>query len=282
MKIKLVFDSTIDYTPEELKENNIEATPFIVMYDDKSFLDCVDITPEDFYIILESGKETTTSQPNVANTISLFNKILEEYDHIIYCCLPSELSGTYNAGVLAASEVDESKITVIDTKTGLGANRSLAKLVNKMVDENAPLDEIVSKCHALKNNSHAFFVPYDTKGLQKSGRFSNMAASIFSMIKLKLALELTKGGYIDKFAISRTDNKLYKEMVKKVREEGYTENNSKVYLIDTNNPEKLAEVKERLVEDFPGIEIESMFLSPTLGAHIGAKTYSVQFVRKEW
>ncbi|MEG0283743.1 MAG: DegV family protein [Erysipelotrichales bacterium] len=282
MKVKLVVDSTIAYTVEEAKEHDVAITPFHVMYQDKNLLDCVDILPEEFYELQERGVEASTSQPNVANTMGLFSELLKEYDHIVYCVLPAELSGTYNAGMLAASEIDPNRITVIDIKTGLGALRHLDKIVKNMVKENKTLEEIIEKCSRLKYNSHAFFMPYDTKQLHRSGRFGNMAASIFSMIKLKLSLQLTQEGYIDKFAISRTEAKLYREMVKKAKEEGFNGDNTIIYLIDTNYADKIKELRSKLEEDFKGAQFEYMYLSPTLGSHIGPKTYSIQFVKKEW
>ncbi|WP_423364256.1 DegV family protein [Mycoplasma sp. P36-A1] len=282
MKIKIVFDSTIMYTPEEAEKFNVGITPFIIVINNESYKDMVDIDYKTFYEKLDEGIEVSTSQPNVADTIALFENILTEYDHIIYFTLPEQLSGTYNAGKLAAREVSEEKITVVDIATGVGASRTLALNVNKMIEENKTVEEIVEYSKSLKYNSKLYVVVRDTKQLRKSGRFSNMAASIFTMIKLKLALTLKTDGLMDKFSISRSEAKLLKEIVDDAQNMNFTEQNSRVYIAHANVLDKAKELEKRIKDVYPNIEVEYMPFPPTLGAHSGAGSYAAHFTKKDW
>lgn len=282
MKIKLVFDSTIEYDEQMQKELNIAVTPFIVIINNKSYRDTVDIDYKEVYKAIDSSATVSTSQPNVADTIALFEEILKEYDHVIYFTLPEELSGTYNAGKLAAREVDESKVSVVDIGTGIGASRTLARNVNKMIAENKSVEEIVEYAKALRYNSKLYVVVRDTKQLRKSGRFSNMASSIFSMIKLKLALELKSDGYIDKFEITRSESKLLKKIMEDAKEKGYTQENATVYVAHADVEDKAKEMEAAIKAAYPEMEIEFMPFTPTLGAHSGAGSYAAQFVKKDW
>lgn len=282
MKVKFVFDSTIVYDEKEKKAADVEITPFIIMAEGKSYLDLVNITPLEVYNMLEAGIDVKTSQPNISSTIELFKELLEEYDHIMYFTLPEELSGTYNAGVLAAKEVDEKRITVIDIKCGLSANQNLARKAQAMLKEGKSLKEIEEKALEIKDNSHFYFIPDGMGFLAKSGRVSNMAAGFFNLIKLKIALDLKLTGWVDKFDVSRTENNLYKAIVKDAKKQGFTAENSMVYIIDTNIPEKCEELKVKLQKDFPGIEMVDQYLSPTIGTHTGPRAYGMQFVKKDW
>lgn len=281
MKIKLVFDSMVVYTPAEAKKHNVAITPMIINDDGKTYHDNVSITTREFYKKLDENHQMSTSQPNISETIELFKKLLKDYDHLIYVPIPEALSGTYATGVLAAKEVDPKRITVIDTHTGAGAGRVMIERGNEMIKEGKSVDEIVDYFMKASENSRFYIIPNSLDGLKKGGRISNVAASVFGIVKLKIALYLTPKGSIDKFEIARTENKILAKIVETIKKE-LGEEGLLIYLIHTGDLSLLDNAKAFLKKEFKKAEFQYMPLPPTLGAHAGPKTIAFHFVKKHW
>lgn len=281
MKIKLVFDSMVVYTPAEAKKHNVAITPMIINDDGKTYHDNVSITTREFYKKLDDNHQMSTSQPNISETIELFTKLLKDYDHLIYVPIPEALSGTYATGVLAAKEVDPKRITVIDTHTGAGAGRVMIERGNEMIKAGKSVAEIVDYFMKASENSRFYIIPNSLDGLKKGGRISNVAASVFGIVKLKIALYLTPKGSIDKFEIARTENKILSKIAETVQKELGGEG-LLIYLIHTGDLSLLDNAKAFFKKEFKKAEFQYMPLPPTLGAHAGPKTIAFHFVKKQW
>ncbi|MDR1781748.1 MAG: DegV family protein [Bacilli bacterium] len=281
MSIRLVFDSTIGLNEAEKKAYDIEITPFIINDKDEHFHDYIDIDPIEFCDRYKKNVHIKTSQPNIHETSELFKKLLEKYDEIIYCPLPSALSGTYASGVMIAKEIDPERIKVVDLNTGLGMARLLAKKGNEMIKQGKTSAEIISYFEKAKDNQRLFFIPETLDGLKRGGRVSNMAAGVFTMIKLKISIYLTKTGNFDKFEVCRTMPKMIKSIIKDVKEK-LGDKNLIVYAIYSNNQDLLFEPLSLITKEFKDIEVESMPLSPTITAHTAPETVGFHFCRKSW
>ena len=57
MAIKIVVDSSIDLNDEILKTLDVEVVPLTVSFGDDSYLDRVELTPEEFYERMGREKE---------------------------------------------------------------------------------------------------------------------------------------------------------------------------------------------------------------------------------
>ena len=281
MKIKLVFDSTIALSQEEAKEYGIAITPFVINDNGNIYHDHIDIKPVEFYALWENNHFIKTSQPNLAETTELFIELLKEYDHIIYFTLPEQLSGTFATGKLVAKDVDESRITVIDCGTGVGAVRMMAKIGNKMIEEGKSVQEIVDYLSQTKHHSRLFVLPLQLEGLRVGGRLNNVTASIFGLVKIKICIYLTLAGFLEKFELARTESKIIKCIIDRVNKD-IGKDNLKIYLVYSDDVAYLDSATKMVKEAFPDAEYEYMNLSPTLGAYTGPQTIALHFCKKSW
>jgi len=281
MKIKLVFDGTLVLNEREQKDYNIVITPFIINDNGTIYRDNVDVSPEEFYDLWRKNNYMKTSQPNIGETTELFKKLLEDYDYIIYFTLPEVLSGTYATGKLVAKEVDESRITVVDAKTGVGMGRIMAKIGNQMIADGKSVEEIVEHLSQAYKHSTLFVWPTKYDGLRAGGRISNISASIFGLIKMRICIFMAQSGYLEKFAMARTDKKILKEIIENVKDNLGTEDLI-IYLIYSDDKSALQPPRELFEKEFPNAEYRYMPFPPTLGAHTGPDTISFHFCKKHW
>ena len=74
-RVGIVTDSTCDLTPSQLRDLDVRMVPLKVLIGDETFLDWVEMTPEEFYKRLATAPVLPkTSQPTPAEFL---------------CCLPA-------------------------------------------------------------------------------------------------------------------------------------------------------------------------------------------------
>ena len=94
MKIAIMTDSNSGMTAQEAQQLGVALLPMPIQIDGNMYLEGVDLFPEEFYHRLAQGADVSTSQPSPADTLELWDKLLEEYDQLVYIPMSSGLSGT--------------------------------------------------------------------------------------------------------------------------------------------------------------------------------------------
>ena len=102
-KIKIVTDSTSDLPKNIINELNIEVLPLVLFADGVEYRDGLDITPEEFYKIMESSESIPTSScvPPVLYTEVYEKAYNEGYTDLILTSINSKGSSTYQGAVMA-------------------------------------------------------------------------------------------------------------------------------------------------------------------------------------
>ena len=129
MKVAVVTDSTSDIPKEIAKKYGITIVPLNVHFDLDTYQDGINITSEEFYKKLVSGKIfPTTSAPSSGIFLETYKKLSENYDAIISIHVSSKTSATYNSALQASKEI-KIPIEVIDSKV---VSAALALIVIKI------------------------------------------------------------------------------------------------------------------------------------------------------
>ena len=106
----IITDSSCDLPAAMAAELELEVLPLSVLIDGRSYvnhLDERDITFKDCYAALRAGKSATTSAVNVEAFVQAMEPHLQAGRDILYLGFSSALSGTYNAGAVAARQLSE-------------------------------------------------------------------------------------------------------------------------------------------------------------------------------
>ena len=116
-KIAIVTDSTA-YIPEALnRQYNIHVVPQVLVWEQKTYRDGVDIKPAEFYQRqLTTTAHPTTSQATVQDFKDTFAAAAKEADSILTIVLSSDLSGAYNSATQAMDGFGPQKIELIDSR----------------------------------------------------------------------------------------------------------------------------------------------------------------------
>ena len=194
-KVTIITDSTSDLSKELLERYQIGRFSLHVHLGEKSYLDGVDITPDEIYAWSDANEATPkTSTPSPAEAIETLEKYLEEDNEIICFCLSAQMSGCMNVMRLAAESLEaEDRIFVVDSK-------NLSTVIGLQIIEAAILAqqgmsaaEIVEKITALQPKVRASFVVDTLTYLHRGGRCSGVAALAGSVLKLHPSIVVEDG-----------------------------------------------------------------------------------------
>ena len=110
MRPAIVVDSTAGIDPALLEQPNIFQVDLTINFKDGEIItDTNEPEPtKKFYKkLVESDELPTTSQPELGEYMKIFDQIIEaDFDTVFMFLMSSQLSGTYQTAVLAASEYD--------------------------------------------------------------------------------------------------------------------------------------------------------------------------------
>ncbi len=271
-KIGILVDSTSGINHEEAaKYGNMTMIPLYFLFGDETYEDGVDLTIDQFFdkaeeLYEKSKISPTTSQPSIGRTFETLEKMLKDYDHIIYVTISNKLSGTYQSGVMAASEFGD-KVTVFDTTATVTIQKEMAITASKMAKEDKSVKEITTKLEEMSKNFEILFVVNDLKHLQRTGRIGAAASAIGSALQLKPILEIKNGEVNSKVKI-RNINKAIKKLLSCLDELNPTENDT-LFIIQAKAPEYLEIVESYLKENYPNVKYTIDEMSPVIAVNTG-------------
>ncbi|MCC0651809.1 DegV family protein [Clostridioides sp. ES-S-0001-03] len=187
MKIKLVCDSLCDIPDEISKKDYIEIVPLTVIFNDREYIEGVDIDKEEFYKKVKEIKQIPkTSQATYMEFKEVFDKFIEEGYHIICLTGASNASGTFQSAVIAKNDMNEKeKIHIFDTRNlSLGSGQYVIKAC-ELIEEGLGFEEIINELENIRSSIRLLFAPYTLDFLKQSGRVPVATALIGNMLNIK-------------------------------------------------------------------------------------------------
>lgn len=279
MKIAIVTDSTAVMHENTIRDHkNLYTIPLQILMGDDVYKDGVDITPSEFFGIVDKQDVLpTTSQPSVGDVLDMFEDLLKEYDEVIYITISSKISGTYTTGLLAKNQLPEKNIHVFDSLSTSVVQQRLVLEAIRMAQENMTGKEIIETLEMMKENTSIYLVVDDLKHLGRTGRVSNVSAVVGAMLKIKPILTF-KQGEINLKSKIRTITKAHNEVINILKE---TDINDKSFIMIAHADafEYVDSVKEKIQNIYPEKEIVVSELSPVISVHTGPKTLGVAWIK---
>ena len=109
----IITDTNSNIMPKDAVELGIETVTMPFNIDGDEYMDGVDLTNEEFYQKMQAGADIKTSQPSQFYLEEMWERILKEYDEILYIPTSSGLSGTCENAKIYAEKYN-GKIHIVD------------------------------------------------------------------------------------------------------------------------------------------------------------------------
>lgn len=283
MKIAIMTDSNSGITAQEAQQLGIALLPMPIQIDGKLYLEGVDLFPQDFYARLAQGAEVSTSQPSPASTLELWDKLLEEYDQVVYIPMSSGLSGTAaTAASLAGDDPYEDKVFVADNKRISAPQRQSVLDALALRDRGYSAPEIKQRLEQAALHSQIYIMVDTLHYLKKGGRITPTAALLGSALNLKPILQL-QGGKLDAFKKVRGTKAAKTELIHALESKLSCLEGEGRLIVQTaysGSDELGAEWADFVQQAFPQFQIYSAALPMSIACHTGPGALGVACVRE--
>ena len=103
-RIAVVTDSNSGISVEEGKRLGVEVLPMPGHIDGKVYYEGLNLTREEFYRRQAEDAEIVTSQPAPADVMGLWDKVLKDYDALVYIPMTAGLSSSCSTARVLAEE----------------------------------------------------------------------------------------------------------------------------------------------------------------------------------
>lgn len=283
-KVAILTDSNSGITQAESKELGIFVEPMPFYIDGELYYEDIDLTQEEFYKKLTQGGEITTSMPITGNLMDTWEKILNDYDELVYIPMSSGLSSSCATAKMLAEDYD-GRVVVVDNQRISVTQKLSAMEAKKLADMGKSAQEICDALMEIKSLSTIYITVDTLEYLKKGGRLTPAVAAIGSLLKIKPVLSIY-GEKLDKFAMARTIKAAKQIMIdalKKDMENVLHTNNMDEVMISiahTQNQEAAEKFKEELLAEFPGQDIWIDPLSLSVSCHIGPGALACTVTKK--
>lgn len=278
--IRIVVDSSADFTQEELLEKGIELVPLSITLNDAVYQDGVSITRNELYewLLADSNHFPKTSQPSPQEFLNVFDDAAECGDEVVCILLSSSLSGTCQAAFLAKSMADYDNIHIVDSLTATHMIRILALHADRMRRNGSNASQIVTALEELKSKTRVFAALDTLEYLQRGGRLSKAAAAVGTLANLKPIITVSEGGTVEVIQKCMGRNKTVSFLMNKLQELNI-DTEFPLYSVYTYGTEN-SEFFEKKLTDAGYRIAERVQVGATIGCHIGPGVYGFIYVEK--
>jgi DegV family protein with EDD domain len=281
MKTAIITDSNSGISPAEAKELGIYVLPMPVIIDGQTRFEGIDLDEEEFYNLLTSGHDVTTSQPSPGDVLDLWDQLLEEgYDAIVHIPMSSGLSASCETALGLAADYD-GRVCVVDNHRISITLRISVLEAKMMADKGIPAREIKEDIEKRGYESSIYIGVDSLTYLKKGGRITPAAAALGTVLNLKPVLTI-QGGKLDAFAKVRGMKKGKARMVEALVNDYHTRfpdadlSRLRVGAAGAGLTKEEAESwRQEIADAFPGVDVYYDPLSISIGTHVGPGSYGM-------
>lgn len=279
-------DSCCDLPREYIDESNVPFVSLTCRFKDKEYKDDfgVSLKHKEFYKGMEEGEVPKTSQPSPDEFFNLFKKYAEEGKDIIYICVSSGLSGTYNSANIAKEMVQDEnidvKIEIVDILTASLGQGFMVKEAMRLKEGGATFQEVKSFLEETKWKLNTFITVDDLIHLKRGGRISSTAAFLGGLMSLKPLIAINNQGKVDVIQKARGRKSALKELAKYIINNIEEPESTTMYIGHCDALEDALKLKEILLEKINLKEVIIDFIGPVVGAYGGPGALAAFYVGK--
>ncbi|KNE84067.1 MULTISPECIES: DegV family protein [Streptomyces] len=204
--VAIVTDSTAYLPPQAMERHAIRAVPLTVVLGDRALEEGTEVSARSVAQALRSRTPVTTSRPSPEMFAATYREAAAAgASGIVSLHLSAEMSGTYDAAVLAAREAPV-PVRVVDTGMVAMALGFCALTAAETAEAGGTLDEAVAAAEKRAEGTTAYFYVDTLDYLRRGGRIGAAQALLGSALAVKPLLRLG-GGRIEPLEKVRTASK---------------------------------------------------------------------------
>ncbi|MEU9789224.1 DegV family protein [Streptomyces sparsogenes] len=191
--VAIVTDSTAYLPQEAMERHRIVAVPLTVVLGDRALEEGTEISARSLAQALQKRRPVTTSRPSPGMFAAAYRAAAEAgATGIVSLHLSAEISGTYDAAVLAAQDAPV-PVRVVDSGMVAMALGFCALSAAETAESGGTLDEAVAAAEKRAGSTAAYFYVDTLDYLRRGGRIGAAQALLGSALAVKPLLQLDEG-----------------------------------------------------------------------------------------
>jgi DegV family protein with EDD domain len=193
--LRIVTDGAADMPVGWEKEYDIQVISINMQFGERTYLQGVDLSNEDFYrLVEESGKIPKTSQPSPFQFKKFYENVAKAGDTVLSLHVTSKLSGTFESAVTAARELGE-KINIVpfDSGAGSAALGMMCREARLMERAGAATQQIIERMDQIHRKVQIVLTVDKLDYARMNGRVGTLQAALASALNVKPIIVLREG-----------------------------------------------------------------------------------------
>jgi DegV family protein with EDD domain len=270
MPVAVLTDSTA-YLPRALADElGVRVVPLYVVLAGRSGREGEDVSAEDVARALTTrGPRVSTSRPTPGDFVAAYRAALDAgADRIVSVHLSAELSGTWDAARVAASQVGEHIVSVVDSRSAAMGTGFAVLEAARAAAEGADGKTVQRVAVDAAARTRTLFLVDTLEHLRRGGRIGSAAAVLGSALAVKPVLHVVDGRVVPLEKVRTSARALARLVQHVVEHAGEREVSVAVHHLAA------AERADRLVTELrarvPRLrELHVSELGAAIGAHVG-------------
>lgn len=276
--VKIVTDSLADIPPSILRDLDITVVPCIVRFGNTEYRDRVDLPPWEFYQKLAATQILpTTAVPSSGEFAETYRKLAQTTDQILAIHTVASLSGIYNASRLAAQEIPNVQIELIDSQQVSMSLGWLVIFAARAAKAGKSLAEIKSMVEGMLPRVHILAMLNSLQYAQRGGRLGKGTALLGTLLNVKPLLSAAHGEIVPVENV-RTQRRALERLVELVVASGTVE---EIAVVHANAADIAIDIERVLASIYPDKHIVLSETGPVLGTHAGPGSVGIAWVTSE-
>ncbi len=279
-RVAVVTDSTA-YLPEGLADRlGITVIPLQVVLGGVAGAEGSDVTPADVADALARWVPVSTSRPTPADFAGAYRSVLDAgAAGVVSLHLSSELSGTWDAARLAAKEVGDDMIRVVDSRSaamGLGFPVLAAA---EAAREGGSLENVYAAAVRTEERTSTLFYVDTLEYLRRGGRIGAARALLGTALSVKPILHVDDGRIVPLEKVRTASKGVARLEALAVQAAGEDEVDVAVHHLKA--ADRAATLAERLRTRLPRLHtLYESEIGAVVGAHVGPGVLGVVVARR--
>lgn len=287
MSYKIITDTSANLTEEMIEQYNIDIIPLVFRIGEEEFYSYVKGEKTDikqFYDRMRQGEIITTSLISMEKCQDVFESNLKEGKDILYISFSSALSGTYNAALMVAKNLEkeypERKIYVVDSLAASMGQGLLVYYCAEQKRSGKSIEEV--KDWLIENRLQLchWFTVDDLFHLKRGGRISGTTALVGTVLGVKPVLHVDNEGRLVPVRKVRTRKKSLISLVDEMEKTCINPTEQIVFISHGDSIDDALYVEELVRDRLNVKDIKINYVDPVIGAHSGPGTIALFFIGK--
>lgn len=275
-KIKVVTDSSVQMTDEEIKNLDVTVIPLTIMIDNTVYVDGVTIQRDEFVDKMNGANSLpTTSQPAIGTMVDKFNELTADGSAVLGIFMAESLSGTVNSARQAA-EMADGDVTVIDSEFTDRAMAFQVMEAAKLAQQDTPMATILDTVKQVEANTTLRMAVVDLTNIVKGGRLSKAAGMIGSLLNIKVTLGMENGKLeiLKKGRGMKTIRAFKDEVIQTMSQLPDVKGVGVSYV---GIPDEAETMGEEIRQALPGVDVLVRTTTPVVATHAGQGAFAILY-----